>query len=132
MYFEIALDSKVTSGSLIYPNRRTSMLFGITQELNVSFFANLLRNMSSNDQGRQQRHGSSSRSSHHGKRDGGHRQDGYEARGASCASCRSPLIAGAKFCAECGTSATPRACATCSIALVNGARFCASCGTAAA
>jgi predicted amidophosphoribosyltransferase len=97
----------------------------------MSFFANLLRNMSSKDYGRQ-RHGSSSRSGHHGSRDGEYRQDGYEARGAACANCRAPLVTGAKFCAECGITTASRTCTSCSKPLASGARFCASCGTAVA
>lgn len=51
-----------------------------------------------------------------------------------CHQCKAPLVAGAKFCASCGTPAMPEPppgnafCAGCGQALTPGARFCGGCG----
>ncbi len=47
-----------------------------------------------------------------------------------CANCHSPLQAGAKFCAECGTPMQQH-CTNCNASLSPGAKFCAECGTPA-
>ncbi|MDQ1106686.1 adenylate/guanylate cyclase domain-containing protein [Nocardioides zeae] len=44
-----------------------------------------------------------------------------------CATCALPLLAGARFCAGCGTAA-PAPCTSCSGVLPPGARFCPACG----
>jgi class 3 adenylate cyclase/tetratricopeptide (TPR) repeat protein len=46
----------------------------------------------------------------------------------ACANCGSPLSAGAKFCAECGTPVVS-ACRNCGTELVPGQKFCPECGT---
>ncbi len=48
----------------------------------------------------------------------------------TCAACGTPLPAGAKFCAECGTP-TATACRVCGTELPTGAKFCLECGTPA-
>jgi membrane protease subunit (stomatin/prohibitin family) len=50
---------------------------------------------------------------------------------AQCPHCQSPVVPGAKFCAECGT-ALARHCTNCNASLSPGAKFCAECGTATA
>lgn len=50
-----------------------------------------------------------------------------------CVSCGTPLAAGTKFCANCGTPvAQPKACTNCGTVLAAGAKFCANCGTPSA
>jgi hypothetical protein len=54
---------------------------------------------------------------------------------ATCAGCRAPLVAGAKFCASCGKPAMVAAqkqfCTGCGTQLAAGAKFCSGCGTPA-
>ena len=47
-----------------------------------------------------------------------------------CPNCAADNAVGAKFCSSCGTSLVPAACASCGTELAAGAKFCASCGTA--
>ena len=47
-----------------------------------------------------------------------------------CPNCAADNAVGAKFCSSCGTSLAPAACASCGTELAAGAKFCASCGTA--
>jgi hypothetical protein len=55
------------------------------------------------------------------------------ASAAPCGSCGTALVAGAKFCANCGTPvAQTRSCSSCGTELAAGAKFCANCGTPAA
>jgi membrane protease subunit (stomatin/prohibitin family) len=46
----------------------------------------------------------------------------------TCGNCQSPVQAGAKFCAECGT-ALQKHCTNCNAPVIATARFCAECGT---
>src|SRR5690242_12636986 len=46
----------------------------------------------------------------------------------TCAACGSVLLAGARFCAHCGTPA-PTTCRSCGAELATDANFCAHCGT---
>ncbi|MHB8464608.1 MAG: SPFH domain-containing protein [Acidimicrobiales bacterium] len=59
---------------------------------------------------------------------------GGGAGGVACTACGTANTAGAKFCANCGTSLAPPtvACASCGTANAMGAKFCANCGTALA
>jgi membrane protease subunit (stomatin/prohibitin family) len=50
--------------------------------------------------------------------------------GLECANCHSPVAAGAKFCAECGTP-MQKHCTNCNASLAPSAKFCAECGTPA-
>jgi len=45
----------------------------------------------------------------------------------TCASCGAALVAGAKFCPDCGTK-VHATCAACGVKLAPGAKFCAECG----
>ena len=92
----------------------------------MSFFTDMLRNITNGDHGRRG-HGSSHGSSHR-DRDSGYRPDGYATRSGSCPACQMPLASGARFCPQCGTAVTPKVCGGCSTTLADGARFCASCG----
>ena len=47
----------------------------------------------------------------------------------SCIKCGAQLLAGAKFCSECGTSQEKKKCANCQTELVPGTKFCNECGT---
>jgi membrane protease subunit (stomatin/prohibitin family) len=57
-------------------------------------------------------------------------QDQHQAATIECANCHSPVAAGAKFCAECGTP-TQKHCTNCNASLAPSAKFCAECGTPA-
>jgi membrane protease subunit (stomatin/prohibitin family) len=62
---------------------------------------------------------------------------GYAAQsqpGTSCSNCQASNVAGAKFCASCGTALAPPAvaCPSCQAENPQGAKFCASCGTSLA
>ena len=52
------------------------------------------------------------------------------AKTASCNACKVPLVAGARFCGECGASQAAGKCAKCKAKLKPGARFCSECGGA--
>jgi len=47
-----------------------------------------------------------------------------------CPKCGTAVVAGAKFCNECGTSLRPSACPKCGSAFQPGAKFCIECGNA--
>jgi membrane protease subunit (stomatin/prohibitin family) len=47
----------------------------------------------------------------------------------NCIKCGAQLLAGAKFCSECGTSQEKKKCANCQTELVPGTKFCNECGT---
>ncbi len=52
-----------------------------------------------------------------------------QAKGGFCAECGSPLMAGAKFCSNCGAKqAASNVCPGCGNAVTPGAKFCANCG----
>jgi membrane protease subunit (stomatin/prohibitin family) len=57
-------------------------------------------------------------------------QDQHAASVVECANCHSPVQAGAKFCAECGTP-MQKHCSNCNASLAPAAKFCAECGTPA-
>jgi membrane protease subunit (stomatin/prohibitin family) len=57
-------------------------------------------------------------------------QDRAPAATVECANCHSPVQAGAKFCAECGTP-MQKHCTNCNASLSASAKFCAECGTPA-
>ena len=46
-----------------------------------------------------------------------------------CVKCGAALLAGAKFCSDCGTSQVPIKCSNCQKELPSGAKFCNECGT---
>jgi membrane protease subunit (stomatin/prohibitin family) len=46
-----------------------------------------------------------------------------------CIKCGASLMAGAKFCSDCGTSQIPAKCSNCQAELAPGAKFCNECGT---
>lgn len=96
----------------------------------MNFLSNLLRNLYSAHDG-QRSHGSPSRSDRHGGHGKERRQAVYSGGATACASCRTPLTAGAKFCTECGSAAASPVCRSCSAPLSGSARFCAGCGTSA-
>ncbi|HEV2240472.1 MAG TPA: zinc-ribbon domain-containing protein, partial [Streptosporangiaceae bacterium] len=56
--------------------------------------------------------------------------DQHPAAMIECGNCHSPVAAGAKFCAECGTPMAKH-CSNCNANLAPGAKFCAECGTPA-
>jgi membrane protease subunit (stomatin/prohibitin family) len=56
--------------------------------------------------------------------------DQHQAATIECANCHSPVAAGAKFCAECGTP-VQKHCTNCNASLAPAAKFCAECGTPA-
>ncbi|WP_408908503.1 double zinc ribbon domain-containing protein [Variovorax paradoxus] len=101
------------------------------QEIIMSFFSDIFRNLANGGHGRRG-HGQSSPSGHHGGRESGNPYGGAGARGGQpCRSCGAPFLPGANFCARCGAApAAARVCSGCSTALVPGARFCAKCGKA--
>ena len=47
----------------------------------------------------------------------------------NCIKCGAQLLAGAKFCSECGASQEKKKCANCQTELVPGTKFCNECGT---
>ncbi len=106
----------------------------------MSFFENMLRNITTGSHGRHSKHGGygGQGSSHHsghrpedsyGDRTAGFPQSGGADRSGSCPACRAPLATGAKFCSQCGNAVpAKRFCEGCSAALADGARFCGSCG----
>jgi membrane protease subunit (stomatin/prohibitin family) len=57
-------------------------------------------------------------------------QDHAPAATVECGNCHSPVQAGAKFCAECGTP-MQKHCTNCNASLSASAKFCAECGTPA-
>jgi hypothetical protein len=63
-------------------------------------------------------------------------QSAVAVAGPACSRCQATLVAGAKFCAQCGVPAVmvngPRFCAECGSPMSPGARFCAGCGHPAA
>jgi len=56
--------------------------------------------------------------------------DQHQAAMIECGNCHSPVAAGAKFCAECGTP-MQKHCTNCNASLAPSAKFCAECGTPA-
>ena len=56
--------------------------------------------------------------------------DQHQAAMIECGNCHSPVAAGAKFCAECGTP-MQKHCTNCNASLASSAKFCAECGTPA-
>ncbi len=48
----------------------------------------------------------------------------------ACVKCQAALMAGARFCSNCGASQQPASCVKCQTTLAAGARFCSNCGTA--
>jgi membrane protease subunit (stomatin/prohibitin family) len=56
--------------------------------------------------------------------------DQHQAAMIECGNCHSPVAAGAKFCAECGTP-MQKHCTNCNASLAPTAKFCAECGTPA-
>src|SRR5215467_8361845 len=57
-------------------------------------------------------------------------QDQHQGATLECGNCHSPVAAGAKFCAECGTP-MQKHCTNCNASLDPSAKFCAECGTPA-
>ncbi|WP_082754953.1 zinc ribbon domain-containing protein [Variovorax sp. PAMC 28711] len=94
----------------------------------MNLLSKVLRNLSSDHDGRRS-HGSSRRSDDHGGHGSARQQTVYSGSAGDCASCRTPLAPGAKFCAECGALAASSICRSCSAPLAKSARFCAGCGT---